>query len=340
MNTGRITKSKKTSHFTVIPNAVFDDKRLSLKAMGLLCWILRLPPDWQLHKSRLHSQLSDGRDAVINAFNELEKCGYIEKTEVRDGGKFQGFNYEVSDYPQFLDTFKAAPITENPQPATPPITGKPETVKPKPEKPITENTELLKTDFTKEISKKEIETNVAPVPDAGIKKKRGRPVKEATPGGLFTEPTTPTVYTRFIEVYHEWIKKLNGAPPVMDGAAGKSAKNIIAYFRGLVEAKAKEKNEVLDPGATDNRIIETWQFLIESWPKLDAFNQNKTRLLDINSNLQNLITQIKNGKNGKQQQNQNGINGNHGGRFSDDTTAGERFASISKKFGGLEQGGN
>jgi hypothetical protein len=165
MNTGQIKKSKLAGNFTTLPNNIFQDKNLSLKSIGLLCFLLHLPEKWIVNKTRLHSFLKDGRDAVLAAFAELEKFGYIETEEIRDKGRFVGFNYIVSDYPKKTGGNIAEnsekpepekPITENPEPVAP-ITEKPITDFPITEKPITENPALLNTNsIKKEVSKNEL----------------------------------------------------------------------------------------------------------------------------------------------------------------------------------------
>lgn len=92
---------------------------MSLKAKGLLSYLLSLPNDWKLYKTELQNNFTDGKDSVNSAFNELIKHGYIttdEKPKV--AGKFDGYDYTVSDEPMLNRCgFTAAekPAPENPQ---------------------------------------------------------------------------------------------------------------------------------------------------------------------------------------------------------------------------------
>lgn len=195
MNTGQIKKSKQAAKFTVIPNAILEDKNLSLKAIGLLCYLLRLPADWAINKTSLHKYLKDGRDAVLAAFKELEDFGYIEAEEIREKGRFVGFNYEVSDFPKKTDIkpdefsenpLPEKPITENPE-SVAPITENPITVNPISGKPISENPELLKTDFHKDEVTKDEESKDESAAGSNlfgenlVKSKKKKAIQEAPP---------------------------------------------------------------------------------------------------------------------------------------------------------------
>ncbi len=151
-NSGNIRKSKLVRDFTCVPNSILRDKRLTFRDRGLLCTLLMLPPDWIIQKTSLQSFSADSRDACIHSFNRLTEAGYVDVIEVREKGKFIGFDYIVSDIPSHENPIsenkkkvtinrkirkKSAPITENQGSA-----------------PITENQGLLSTlssNYTKSI---------------------------------------------------------------------------------------------------------------------------------------------------------------------------------------------
>ena len=62
--------------FTVIPNRVLRDELLSYRARGLLCYLLSMPPDWQVSSHRLTLEVGEGRDAVRAAIRELISNGH------------------------------------------------------------------------------------------------------------------------------------------------------------------------------------------------------------------------------------------------------------------------
>ena len=114
--------------FTVLPNGILRDKRLSLKTKGLFAVLASLPPNWDYNISGLAVTCNVGRDAIRTALNELETAGYLERSQEHGvQGKFSGCIYvihEVSKHP--LET------------ADPPLSGFPTTVNPTTDKPSTD----------------------------------------------------------------------------------------------------------------------------------------------------------------------------------------------------------
>lgn len=106
--------------FTVMSNYHLRDKDLSLKARGLLSFMLSLPPDWDYSIKGLMSFChKDGRDAIMSALQELEKVGYLKRERVRrPNGTFATTYYTVSAYPMFQEgeiaQVKIEPKSENP----------------------------------------------------------------------------------------------------------------------------------------------------------------------------------------------------------------------------------
>jgi len=92
----------KTSDYTVVANAFLDDERLSLKAVGLLSYMLRLPDDWNFTLEWLAGKHKDGLRAIRNTMAELEAAGYVSRSDqVRtEGGTFRGADYVVREIPE------------------------------------------------------------------------------------------------------------------------------------------------------------------------------------------------------------------------------------------------
>ena len=143
----------KNENYTVLSNHHFKERGMSLKAKGLLSLMLSLPDGWDYSAAGLVTLSKDGKDSVNAALKELEKFGYLRRTQTTDtGGKFSGYNYEIYEQPS--DAAKAAaaekaaaaqPKAENP-PTGEPFAEKPSTEKPTTEKPTTENPPQLNTD--------------------------------------------------------------------------------------------------------------------------------------------------------------------------------------------------
>ena len=104
-----IMRIHKTKNFTVMSNHHFKEKRLSLKAKGLLSLMLSLPDDWNYSVSGLVKLSKDGKDSVMSALNELEKFGYLMRVQLTNSkGQFSGVEYHIFEEPQAEN-----PISDN-----------------------------------------------------------------------------------------------------------------------------------------------------------------------------------------------------------------------------------
>ena len=134
-----VFRVERTSDYTVMSNYHLRDKRLSLKAKGLLSQMLSLPEDWDYTLAGLCYINRESKDAIRTAIHELEQAGYIHRRQTTDsGGKFAGNVYTIYERPQ------------GPPPGEPssekPSSGNPTTGKPMPEKPTQQNIEKQNTD--------------------------------------------------------------------------------------------------------------------------------------------------------------------------------------------------
>lgn len=101
----QVLRKIKKSNYTVIDNAIFKDRNLSLKAKGLLCLMLSLPDGWNFSIKGLATLSTDGVSAVRAALNELKKEGYFTRNYVRENGKISKIEYIISETREcdFLD---------------------------------------------------------------------------------------------------------------------------------------------------------------------------------------------------------------------------------------------
>ena len=134
-----VFRVERTSDYTIMSNYHLRDKRLSLKAKGLLSQMLSLPEDWDYTLAGLCYINRESKDAIRTAIHELEQAGYIHRRQTTDsGGKFAGNVYTIYERPQ------------GPPPGEPssekPSSGNPTTGKPMPEKPTQRNIEKQNTD--------------------------------------------------------------------------------------------------------------------------------------------------------------------------------------------------
>jgi hypothetical protein len=82
-------------------NYHFKEKKMSLKAKGLLSLMLSLPDDWDYSISGLATLSKDGKDSIMSALAELEKFGYLSRTQTTNHkGQFSGIEYNIFEEPQ------------------------------------------------------------------------------------------------------------------------------------------------------------------------------------------------------------------------------------------------
>ena len=103
-----VFRVEKNKGYTVMSNHHLRNKELTLKAKGLLSQMLSLPENWDYTLAGLSHINKESIDAIRTAVLELEKTGYIERSQGRDEkGKMTAITYTIYEQPQ-------SPVLENP----------------------------------------------------------------------------------------------------------------------------------------------------------------------------------------------------------------------------------
>lgn len=141
-----VFRVEKNTNFTVMSNHHLKNKKLSLKAKGLLSQILSLPAEWDYSLNGLAYINKEGKDSVREAIKELEREGYIVRTRIRDDKGLLGkAEYVIYETPH-LENTDFQPKSENPTLDNPTLEN------PTQEKPTLENpTQLNKDKSNKKI---------------------------------------------------------------------------------------------------------------------------------------------------------------------------------------------
>ena len=106
----------KTKNYTVMANYHLQDKNLTLKAKGLQSLMLSLPEQWDYSTEGLATLSKDGKDSVMTALQELEKNGYLIRTrKLNEKGQFDGYVYDIYEYPQRENHVRKIRIRKNRQ---------------------------------------------------------------------------------------------------------------------------------------------------------------------------------------------------------------------------------
>lgn len=155
-----VFRIERTHDYTVMSNYHLKDKRLSLKAKGLLSQMLSLPDDWDYTLAGLCHINRESKDAIRTALQELEKTGYLHRRQTTDAsGRFGSNEYIINERP-VSDT--TTPSSENPS------TGKTSTGNPTQLNTNKQNTNLSNTDLIKP------SLPASPPPTAGDGEGKGR----------------------------------------------------------------------------------------------------------------------------------------------------------------------
>lgn len=103
-----VFRVNKDEDFTIMKNYHFREKDMSLKAIGLLSFMLSLPKDWDYSIAGLVAMRKENVTAIRSTLRELEKFGYLKVTKTKnDKGQFE-YIYDIFEAPK-----REKPYAEN-----------------------------------------------------------------------------------------------------------------------------------------------------------------------------------------------------------------------------------
>ena len=126
-----VFRVEKTKDITIMSNHHFKNKKLSLKAKGLLSLMLSLPDNWDYTERGLTTLCRDGKDSISSALQELEHEGYLTRKRLRSAnGRLTSIEYTIYETPTLISAEPGAPKAEKPAQVSPkqasPIQGNPQ----------------------------------------------------------------------------------------------------------------------------------------------------------------------------------------------------------------------
>lgn len=107
--------------------------------------------------------------------------------------------------------------------------------------------------------------------------------------------TDNNLFSICIDVYNNFCLERVGVGCKMDGVEGKAMKLIIKYL--TTQVKDPKYHDIVYQDERDNQVYIAWKFILDNWDVLDDFLQKQIALRQINSNLINILNQLRNGKN-------------------------------------------
>jgi hypothetical protein len=97
-----VIRHKHKRNFTVVPNAIMRDQRLSTEAKGVLIYMLSCPRGWEFYHWQIQQELGIGKQKLQRVIQELVEAGYLKRghKQPRDSAnRFAGYGYVVCDIP-------------------------------------------------------------------------------------------------------------------------------------------------------------------------------------------------------------------------------------------------
>jgi len=114
-----IRSPRKERGFTIISNAVAQDSRLSIKALGLLVRLLSRPDNWETNSEKLAREFGIGREQMQGVLRELSALGYMSLVKHRKADGTICSQWHVYDEPAHDSPETGSPAPENPYPGKP-----------------------------------------------------------------------------------------------------------------------------------------------------------------------------------------------------------------------------
>lgn len=82
-NASRVRVAKR-SGYTIIPNGLLPEGKISARSWGIYAYLLSRPDGWEVRASHLATVFKEGRDAIYKALKELVAAGLMELESYRN----------------------------------------------------------------------------------------------------------------------------------------------------------------------------------------------------------------------------------------------------------------
>lgn len=92
--------NRRENPFTQIDCSIANDERLTLKAKGLMLYLLSKPNHWRISVADVAKRSRNGQHAIYSALRELRRHGYAILREKRQNGKISAKEWEIYENPR------------------------------------------------------------------------------------------------------------------------------------------------------------------------------------------------------------------------------------------------
>lgn len=135
-----------------------------------------------------------------------------------------------------------------------------------------------------------LKDKLVPLEESQIPAISARVLKKGITYTLEEKKSTQSLYSKLMQPYWTFYEDRNEIPPRINAAEGKSLKDIISHLKKL--------------SADEAEVLELWTVILNKWDQLEPFYQKQMELKQINSNINNILRQIKHGKGNTNQKRQ------------------------------------
>lgn len=109
-----VSNHRHYTDFTIVPNVILRNEKMTFFEKGLLCYLLSLPADWEIHVGYIASTFGESERAILKGLKGLIEFGYCRRTARRKDGKLSGQHYQITD---IANDFSAPSKNEGAEPA-------------------------------------------------------------------------------------------------------------------------------------------------------------------------------------------------------------------------------
>lgn len=181
----------KKGNFTTIHNKLITDNSISLKAKGIMLYMLSKPAGWNYNPKDIANNSKDGLDSVYSGLKELIEAKYISRRKNKDG-TVDYFVFEDNSENDITDYSNLNPNRENSN------LGKPDMENPNLENP---DVLIIKNSTNKEFNKKELSNK-----EKNIKKEKTKNKVQEFINNLNQDEEYKELLFKYVE-YRKSIKK-------------------------------------------------------------------------------------------------------------------------------------
>lgn len=274
-----IFKIEKNDNYTVMSNYHLRDKNISLKAKGMLSFMLSLPEDWDYSLAGLVSVLKENETSIKAILSELKDNNYLKIIKKQnDKGLFE-YVYNIYEYPyqenneEIENTKKESPEADKPVVENPtvdnPVVDNPKVEVPEVENQGQINTNILNTKIlntNKQNNKKKKKEKTDTEFDTLIKQKiQNEDVKNAIYDFIkMRKAIKKPLTTKGLELN---INKLNKLSTNTDEQLLIINNSIMNNWQGLFPLKEEQKKELKKEDDSEYREVSTTQMTEEEYQK-------------------------------------------------------------------------